>query len=204
MSIRHVIAALALSIVGGCATWGTSYVEPVPSEVSQDWTLNSVAVSVPLSLTVSEANVFAPEADIVWQEDLLPPGTTRHAQVDEIMTEAVRRGASTLPGTRPVDVQVQVLTFHALSDYARVRLAYDGVHNIQFNMQVLDAATGEVLVPPSRIMADLPALSGQESIDALAIGQTQRVRISDHVAATVSGFLGTGPDNRDEFLRLGR
>jgi hypothetical protein len=119
------------------------------------------------------------------------------------MTDGVRRGASTLPGTRPVNVQATVTQFHALSDYARVRLAFDGVHNIQFILQVTDAETGEVLVAPQAVKATLPALSGQESIDALAIGQTQQVRITDHIAETVAAVLGTGPDNRERFLRIG-
>ncbi|WP_425090419.1 DUF6778 family protein [Tropicimonas sp. S265A] len=204
MSVRSVIAAAILTLLVGCASWQTAYDAPVSSDVSKNWRLNSVSVDVPLTLSVGEANVYAPSTDIVWQEELLPTGTTRHAQVDAIMTDAVRRGASALPGSRPVDIQVVVSRFHALSDYARVRLSQEGVHNINFTLQVTDAGTGAVLVPATPIQSDLVAFTGQDSIDALAAGQTQKVRITQHVAETVAGFLGVGPDNRAEFTRLGR
>lgn len=193
-----------LVVLAGCGvTWKTAY-DPVPSDVSQGWALGSVNVDVPLSLSASEANVFAPSADIVWQEELLLPGTTRHAQVDEIMTEAITRGASGLSGSTPVDLNVEVTRFHALSDYARVRLVDEGVHDITFLMEVVDSSTGDVLVPETEIRTDLIAFAGQESIDALAQGITQRVRITDHVAASIFGFLGVGPDNRNQFRRFGR
>lgn len=201
---RNGILAAALVVLASCGVnWETSY-EPVAREVSQDWALGRVNVDVPLSLSVGEANVFAPSTDIVWQEEILPPGTTRHAQVDEIMTEAITRGASGLNGTRPVDLNVEVTRFHALSDYARVRLVNEGVHDITFLMEITDTRTGEVLVPETPIRTDLIAFSGQDSIDALAQGITQRVRITDHVAASIAGFLGTGPDNRNTFRRFGR
>jgi hypothetical protein len=34
-------------------------------------------------------------------------------------------------------------------------------------------------------------------------GITQKSMISNHVAATVAGWLATGPDNRGEFSRQG-
>lgn len=197
------ILALALMTLASCANWQTSYT-PVSPDVSKNWALGSVSVDVPLSLSAGEANVYAPSADIVWQEEILPPGEIRHTQVDAIMTEAVTRGAAGLSGSRPVNIEVEVTRFHALSDYARVRLTNEGVHDITFLFKVTDARSGEVLVPEQLVRADLIAFSGQDSIDALAIGQTQRVRITDHVAATVAGLLGTGPDNRGEFQRLGR
>lgn len=201
--VRSCILTFVLVAIAGCARWETAYT-PVSPDVSQNWALGSVSVDVPLTLSAGEANVYAPSSDIVWQEELLPVGTLRHTQVDEIMTEAVTEGASGLSGSRPVDIQVEVSRFHALSDYARVRLTNEGVHDINFTMEVTDAATGEVLMPEQFVRADLVAFTGQESIDALAEGQTQRVRITEHVAATVAGILGTGPDNRNEFYRLGR
>ncbi|MEM9392361.1 MAG: DUF6778 family protein [Pseudomonadota bacterium] len=201
---RNGLLAVVLTVLVGCGVnWATSY-EPVPSEVSQNWALGSVNVDVPLTLSAGEANVFAPSSDIVWQEELLEPGEIRHTQVDEIMTEAITRGASGLNGSRPVDLNVEVTRFHALSDYARVRLVDEGVHDITFLMEVVDSRTGEVLVPESEMRTDLIAFAGQESIDALAQGITQRVRITDHVAASIAGFLGTGPDNRGTFRRFGR
>ncbi|MDJ0994167.1 MAG: hypothetical protein QNI90_11365 [Dinoroseobacter sp.] len=201
---RNTIVAAALTVLVGCGvSWETSY-EPIAQEVTQDWALGSVNVDVPLSLSAGEANVFAPSTDIVWQEELLPVGTTRHAQVDEIMTEAITRGASGLNGTRPIDLNVEVTRFHAISDYARVRLVDEGVHDIKFLLEIVDAETGEVLVPEAEIRTDLAAFVGQESIDALAAGITQRIRITDHVAASIAGLLGTGPDNRNTFRRFGR
>ena len=78
-----------------------------------------------------------------------------------------------------------------------------GVHNIDFTAQVLDAATGAVLVPATAIRAELPALAGAQMKAARAKGQTQKSMITAHVARTVQGWLALGPDNRGEFSRQG-
>ena len=193
-------AAVALSAcVGGGGSFKTEY-DPLPADVTRGWRLAEVQVDVPRSLAVSEAKSILPSADIVWRED---PLGDRYAQVDTIMTTAITRGASGLRGARPVIIAVTVTRFHALTFEAELRDKNWGVHNVDFTARVLDAATGAVLVPATAIRSELPALSGAPMKAARAKGQSQKSMITNHVARTVQGWLGIGPDNRGEFSRQG-
>ena len=73
----------------------------------------------------------------------------------------------------------------------------------QFDARVIDARTGEVLVPLTHIDAEFPALAGEKMKAARAAGKTQKSMITAHVANTVAGWLGIGPDNRTTFNRQG-
>lgn len=69
------LSATLLSACVGGGTFETAY-DPVPPDLARGWRLAGVRVSVPKTLTVSEAKKLLPNADIVWRED--PPGD-RHA-----------------------------------------------------------------------------------------------------------------------------
>ena len=193
------LTAVLLSACVGGGTFETAY-DPLPADVARAWRLADVRVNVPRDLTVSEAKSLLPNADIVWRED---PLGDRYAQVGKIIDEAVTRGASGLRGSRPVVIDVTVTRFHALTFEAEQRGQNWGVHNIQFVAQVSDARTGEVLVPATDIRAELPALSGDQMRAARQKGVTQKSMITSHVAKSVAGWLGTGPDNRGTFSRQG-
>ncbi len=192
--------ALALVVAGCAGTYRTHYDSQIDPAVSRSWRVSNVAVVVPETLSVSEEATLVPNADIVWRED---PEGDRRAQVATIMREAVQRGASGLRGRRAVVLQIQVTRFHALTFEAEKRLSNSGVHNIDFFATVRDARSGAVLAGPEFIEAATPAFSGQQAVDARARGLTQKRVISDHVAATIAGWLGIGADNRGEFTRLG-
>jgi len=186
-----------LLALGGCAeTWGVSYDRPVSPALSRGWRLAGVAVSVPESLTVSEANVLMPNADIVWHGD--PPGD-RRAQVAAIVREGLTRGAAPLRGSRPVRIAVEVRAFHAVTPRA-VAIAPQAVHHIALTVQVLSANDGAALMPPQTIEADLEARVGK----AAARPPDERVRIVDHLARVFRGWLGLGPDPRRTFRSFGR
>jgi hypothetical protein len=192
------LSALFLSAcVGG--SFETAY-DPVPATLAQTWRLAEVRVSVPKSLTVSEAKSLLPSADIVWRED---PLGDRHAQVGKIVQNAVLRGAQGLRGSRPVIIDITVTRFHALTYEAELSNSDWGVHNVDFIAKVVDARTGEVLLPATTIRAETPAWSGARMKAARAKGVTQKSMISNHVAATIAGWLGLGPDNRGSFSRQG-
>ncbi len=192
------ISALLLSAcVGG--TFETAYT-PVPADQARSWRLSEVRVSVPKSLVVSEAKSLLPSADIVWRED---PLGDRYAQVGKIIEAAVLRGAQGLRGSRPVIIDITVTRFHALTYEAELSNSDWGVHNVDFIAQVLDARTGAVLVAATKIRAETPAWSGAQMRAARQKGITQKSMITNHVAATVAGWLGLGPDNRGEFSRQG-
>lgn len=150
--------------------------------------VNSVTVRVPRSLKVSERNSYLPLGDIVWRED---PIGDRHAQVQKIVQDALVRGVAPLSGPVDVDVDVQVQRFHALTEKARYTTG--GVHAITFDLALRDPATGKLLVPARRVRADLDAFGGQQAINAEARGQTQKVRITDHLAEVIRQEL-TSPD----------
>lgn len=192
--------ALALVVAGCAGTYRTHYDSRIDPAMSRSWRVSNVAVVVPETLSVSEEATLVPNADIVWRED---PEGDRRAQVATIMREAVQRGASGLRGRRAVVLQIQVTRFHALTFEAEKRLSNSGVHNIDFFATVRDARSGAVLAGPEFIEAATPAFSGQQAVDARARGLTQKRVISDHVAATIAGWLGIGADNRGEFTRLG-
>jgi hypothetical protein len=194
------VSALILSAcVGGGGSFKTDYQRLSP-ELSGGWRLAEVQVDVPRNLTVSESKSLLPNADIVWRED---PLGDRYTQVGKIMQAAVLRGAQGLRGSRSVVISVTLTRFHALTYEAELSNSDWGVHNVDFIAQVTDARTGEVLVPATKIRAETPAWSGERMREARRKGITQKSMISNHVAATVAGWLGTGPDNRGEFSRQG-
>lgn len=120
------------------------------------------------------------------------------------MTAAITRGASGLKGSVPVRLDVTMTRFHALTLEAEaLNLPGIGVHNINFDISVVDARSGKRLFGPEKIDAALPALTGTEMIQARLRGESQRMQISNHVAATIAGWLGLGPDQRNGFVRAG-
>ncbi len=139
-----------------------------------------VRVTVPRSLKVSEANSFKPIADIVWRED---PMGDRYVQVEKIMDTAFQRGISSLKEGREVVVDVTVQEFHALTQ--RTRYTWGGTHAIRFDMTVRDAATGIILEPTRTVQSDLRAFGGVEALAAEARGETQKVRITEHLAKVI-------------------
>lgn len=191
-------ATLLAACVGG-STFKTDYA-PVPPEAAAAWRLAEVRVDVPKSLTVSEAKTLLPKADIVWRED---PLGDRHAQVGKIIETAVLRGAQGLKGERPVILDITVTRFHALTFEAEQASSDWGVHNVDLTARILDAKTGAVILPATPIRAETPAFSGARMKELRRQGQSQKSIITNHVAATIAGWLGLGPDNRGTFSRQG-
>lgn len=196
--------AMTVLLLAGCIgveTFQTYYETPVPAAQSKGWHVVAVDVSVPDKLTVSEEHTYEPKADIVWRED---PIGDRHPQVAKIMQDAIRRGAAGLHGPRPVRLKVVVTRFHALTYEAEtLNIGGIGVHNVNFTIAVVDARSGAVLVGPEDIDAAMPAMTGAEMIKARVRGESQKSQIEAHVAATIAGWLGTGKDQRDSFVRAG-
>ncbi len=136
-----------------------------------------VQVIVPETLKVSEANTYKPRADIVWRGD---PFGNRYEQVAAIMRAAALRGVQGVQGDRAAVVVIEVARFHALTEKARYTVG--GTHEIEFWLTVVDAETGEVIVPRRFVDTKLPALGGMAALAAEARGDTQKVRIEDFIA----------------------
>jgi len=142
--------------------------------------VNSIVVRVPRSLKVSEANRYLPKGDIVWRGD---PIGDRHAQVQTIFQDALSKGVAPLNGPATVDIDIQVLRFHALTEKARYTTG--GVHSITFDMAIKHPKTGALLVPIRTVRADLDGFGGQQALQAEARGLTQKVRITNHLAEVI-------------------
>ncbi|MBY6054997.1 hypothetical protein KUV26_00930 [Leisingera daeponensis] len=142
--------------------------------------ISRVAVTVPRSLKVSESNSYLPKGDIVWRED---PHGDRYAQVQAIVQAAMEQGSAGLDGQIGAHLSVEVQRFHALTQKARYTTG--GIHAITFKMRLTDPVTGALLRPEKVIEADLKAFGGARALEAMARGQTQKVRITGHLASVI-------------------
>lgn len=160
-------------------------------QVLRDYSLHSIRFAVPQDMTVSEANSYYPIADIVWRGD---PLGNRAEQISAIFQTSIRAAGEGLTGTRPVTVDVELVRFHSLTE--RTRYSVGGVHSIKFDLTVRDAVTGEVLEAARRIDGDLAALGGYAALAADNQGQTQKVRITNHLTnlflRELTGLTATG------------
>lgn len=146
-----------------------------------DFKVTAFNVTVPRSLKVSEANRFYPIADIVWRGDEYGD---RHVQVEAIFKAGLAKGAEMTTGAQDVVVDVEVIRFHSLTE--RTRYTVGGTHSITFAMSVRDAQSGSILQPRREIKSDLKGFGGNAAVIAERMGQTQKVRITDHLARILS------------------
>lgn len=196
MKSRSILSVvLAAALLAGCAGGGGGIVsrnaiadEPLfstmtgahaPVPLNPSYRVTGVEVTVPDTLTTSEANGIKPAADILWQED---PVGDRYAQVDELLTNAIEKGVAGMAGSRAVKLEMVVTRFHALTK--RTRYSYGGEHEIWMVMAVRDASTGELLEPGRLIGFDLD-VSAEEAIANEAQGIFQR----DEITAAVQNMI---------------
>lgn len=191
MTILRILAVLAAGISLTACTVAETPTRNVPIDtagapaqrsasqqtIADQIRINRVVVEVPTWLRVSEANRYLPVGDIVWRGE---PMGNRWAQVQAIFEEGMGRGARAFKGPRAVDLHVSVRRFHALTEKARYTTG--GVHHIVFVMTLVDPRTGELVVPWRTVQADLEAFGGQKAIAADMAGQTQKVRITNHLS----------------------
>lgn len=184
MKLRLIAALLTGFGLSACAAPETAtrnvQIDPPQQAVPLSVSVEEVVVHVPRTLKVSEANRYFPEGDIVWREDA--PGD-RHAQVQAIVEDAMTQGVSGLSGARPAVLDIEITRFHALSEKAR--FSTGGVHAVHFIMTLRDPATGQPLSAPREIKASLKEFGGQKAIEAMQRGETQKVRITRHLAEVI-------------------
>lgn len=145
-----------------------------------NYNIRDVRVSVPGTLSVSEANVYYPIADIVWRGDAYGE---RHKQVELLVDEAMTRGLHTLDGARAIYVDIEIKRFHSLTE--RAHYTVGGVHSIKFLLSLRDVKTGAVISPPRLVNADFKAFGGTRAVAAEHNGQTPKVRIMSHLAGVI-------------------
>lgn len=145
-----------------------------------DFNVADVRIIVPNALVVSEANVYYPNADIVWRGDAYG---NRHQQIKSIFETAMTRGVQGLNGAQAISVDIEVKRFHSLTQ--RARYTTGGMHSIKFVMTLRDQASGALIADPQLISADLKAYGGRKAIASEHRGQTQKVRITAHLAGLI-------------------
>ncbi len=182
---RRTFLVLLPASLAACAETGSRDLGGLPPPTVRDYDVIGLSVTVPRSLEVSEANVYYPGSDIVWRGD--PPGD-RYEQVRSIFETGMGRGIRALNGSRKVKVAVEVRRFHSVTEKARYSVG--GVHSIRFVLTVFDASTGQVIEGPRLVSADLNAFGGEQAIAADRAGQTQKVRVTDHLARVIRQQLG--------------
>lgn len=143
---------------------------PVP--LNPSYRVTDIEVTVPHTLSVSEENGIKPKADILWQEE---PLGDRYAQVDAIVTEALKQGTASLKGKRAVKIEAVVTRFHALTK--RTRYNFTGKHEVWMAMAVRDARTGELLEPVRMIGFDTP-VTPEQAMEHESHGIYQRDEIN--------------------------
>lgn len=196
MKILKITSSIALiAALSACGSAGTvARYAPLTTEVTatesvsipRDYNVVDIRVNVPETLEVSEANRYLPVADIVWRGD---PYGNRYEQIEAIFETGMTRGAAQLNGNRDVIVDIEVVKFHSLTE--KTRYSFGGVHNIKFLMTVRDAETGVVIEEPHMVSANLDGYGGKQAIEAERIGQTQKVRITDHLSRVIVQQLST-------------
>ncbi len=186
------IAVLGFS-VSGCAsldvaTRNASFAAPQKSQtLNQLVGVSEVKVNVSRELRVSEAALFYPVADIVWRGE---ERGDRYEQVSAIFQEGATRAGSTLTGEAKARLEIDVLRFHAMTDKARYTVG--GTHSISFVMSLKDPETGVDLIAPRKIKADLKGYGGQDALAADARGETQKIRITQHLANVIRAEIAGG------------
>jgi hypothetical protein len=173
---------LALSVTA-CATTqkvtSTQVIETAPQTIAlakPAYSVQQLSVTVPEDLSVSEANVFLPMSDIVWRED---PIGNRKQQIQTILVDAISIGVARVDKGRPVTMEVRVNKFHALTE--KTRYTVGGRHNINFDYLLRDAETGIPVDAVQNVNLKFKAYGGARAAEAMAAGETQKVRITQHV-----------------------
>ena len=168
---------------GDAATAERSGARQGPVFKTSQYDVTDITVTVPRTLVVSEANVFHPDADIVWRGE---PVGDRYAQVEAIMAEAMAAGTSMMTSGPRVTVEVTLLRFHCVTE--KTRYSVGGVHSMVFELTVRDAG-GAIIDGPRLVTAEAEASGGAEAIAEDAAGMTQRVVVIQRLARAIRSEL---------------
>ncbi len=157
-----------------------------PRVLQSQYIIDKVNIDVPRSLRVSEANVFHPNADIVWRGE---PLGDRYAQVGAIFNEAFSTATAMMHSGRHVTVDIQVTYFHCVTE--KTRYTFGGIHSMHFILTVRDAAIGAVIDGPRKVLAEVKAAGGARAIAEEEAGLTQRVVVLRRLSEVMRRELST-------------
>ena len=188
--IRPAIAVgLALFALGACVpvetttrnTSSTAVEKTLPA-AAPSYRPVGLRIEVPDTLVVSEANTYAPFADIVWRGDEFGD---RHKQVKALFAEAFK--AADLKGGKPVLVSVKVMRFHALTEKARY--VTGGNYAIYFFLQLSDPKTAKPLGPARLVSINQDAVAYRPGQDD-HLGHAEHRKVIGIIRARIEKELG--------------
>ncbi|MEM6664569.1 MAG: DUF6778 family protein [Pseudomonadota bacterium] len=115
-------------------------------------------------------------------------GGNRKKQVVGLFKSAMSDVAqTTLNGSTPVVMNIEVTYFHALTDESRLWCC--GQHKIYANLAVTDAGSNAVLASEDGVYLGRIALGGIPGLIAVAAGRDQDTRIREGIADGISTWL---------------
>ncbi|EBA03571.1 lipoprotein, putative [Rhodobacterales bacterium HTCC2150] len=177
IGFRLITAAVVFGALSACSSSDlvtrNSAADPIALQLpTTSWSVADVNVTVPRNLLTTEADMYYPRADLVWHGD---PVGDRYVQVEELMDRGLTAGVANLNGTRPVNFEVTVRRFHGVTPKAANTVG--GVHDMVFDLAVVDAGTGVILAPAQTYQVDVKAYGGNRALKAARAGFTQKYRI---------------------------
>lgn len=187
------IAALGLT-VAGCASVDT-VTRNAPIEtpgfsgadsrvIARNYAVQDMTFTTQTQLRVSESNSYYPNAEVVWRGD---PIGNRIEQIAAMFRTAMDRNVANMDGLVPVVVDYQLVRFHGVTE--RTRFSIGGVYNIEFDITVRNAQTGEIVEPARRVEANLSAPGGIAALMQEQRGQTEKVRVTDFLTQVFADEL---------------
>ena len=67
--VKFFFVVAAMGLLASCTSRNTRFDDVVDSDVSTNWHVHKVEVTVPDTLSTTEVNLFQPDVDIVWHGD---------------------------------------------------------------------------------------------------------------------------------------
>ena len=187
------ITVLGLAVAGCASVETVSRNAPIETSsfggaqsrvIARNYAVQDMTFAASTQLRVSESNSFYPNADVVWRGD---PIGNRIEQIAAMFRTALDRNVDKMDGLVPVVVDYRLIRFHGVTE--RTRYSVGGVYNIEFEMTVRHALTGEILEPTRRIEADLSAPGGIAALMQDQRGQTEKVRVTDFLTQVFADEL---------------
>ena len=148
--------------------------------LSSQYNVTEIRITVPRTLKVSEANLFYPQAEIVWRGE---PRGDRYMQVHSIFTDAFGMGTANMKAGPDVIIEATVKRFHGVTE--TTRYTFGGVFNMEFDLVVRDAKTGIALDGPRFVEVNANASGGSAAIEEEKAGRTQRVVVIEALQKSI-------------------
>lgn len=178
------VASLLLSVMG-CTGFqssmpGSAAGAAGSAVVQRSYDLQDVQVVVPPDLVISEAGGYYPFADVIWRGDAYGD---RGQQIAAMFETASARITPSLTGDVPVIAIVTLRRFHGLTELTHRSIG--GIYSIEFDLEIRNARSGAVIEAARFIKADLDGPGGAAGRALEQAGQTEKVRVTDHLTAVL-------------------